>query len=271
MSPDKKVTIQSVNPKSIDAPTYVTPFFDHQTQNFEIGKDKFKGVAVKDHKGETVSHECLTAPLPLNTTVGRPFKHGDTFDMDDPRDALLIQMLLDQGFLCPDGERPNPSQHRFFMHNRITTAQRQVDRGTRQSEALQLVSTMKSEDRYNIAFLEKQPVRQMSLVEVDGFVYNLASTSPDRVIALHKDGAFKVRAFIEKLFAYDILKREAGGGAKYGNDVLGLSEDTVVAWMNDKANRELVQMFRAELERKGGGSLPSTVATDMEKNNAKHE
>jgi len=251
----KMVTIQAVNPKSIPSPVFIAPAFDQSEGVFRIGDKTYKGTAIKNHGGETIAYETNEAPLPLSTTQARPFKHGDQFDMDDPKDKMQIDMLIDQGFLCREGERPNPQQHRFFMKDKMSEAKRAVDRGTSQSLALNAVNNMTEDDRLNIAFIEKQPVRQMSPLEISGYVFSLASSNPQRILDLTADKDFKVRAFVQKLVAFDILKSGAGG-IKYGGEVIGLDEDGTVAWMKQNTNKDMVQLFRAELDKKGG-SVPN--------------
>jgi hypothetical protein len=259
MESKKTVTIQAVNPKSIPNPVYVTPAFDHNEGVFQIGEVKYKGIAIKDSKGETVAHETTESPLPLSTTKARPFKHGDMFDMDDPKDKMLVTMLIEQGLLCKEDERPNPQQHRFFMKDKMSDARRMIDRGTMASMALNAVNKMTADDHLNIAFIERQPVRQMNELEIRGFVFGLAQTNPQRVIDLAEDKNFKVRAFIQKLVGHSILS-SGSSGYKYGETTLALDEEGAIHWMTQQENREMVQLFRAELEKRAPTSSPRKAA-----------
>lgn len=250
---NKTVTIAALNPRSIDNPIFVTPAFDESVQGFVVGTKTYKARPIHDKNGETVAYESIDAPLPLRTTKGRPFKHGEQFDLNDPKDQLLIDMLIDQGFLARDGERPNPAQHRFFMQDRMADAKRAVDRGTLQSKALQVIGSMTIEDKMNLAFIEKQPVARMSDLEVDGFCYNLAQTNPAKVVDTYGDKTFKVRAFVQKLISYQILT-SGSNGIKYGSDLIALDMDNAVAWMQSVENKEKIQLFRDELGKRSGSS-----------------
>lgn len=255
----KTVTISAINPKAIPSAAYITPIFDRNLGGFPVGDNLYKATAVRDRNGETTHFESVDAPLPLNTSVARPYKHGQQFDRDDPRDELQLQMLIDQGILCPDGDRANPQQHRFFMKDRMSEAKRQVDRGTLMSRALNAVNNLTDDEKLNVAFVEKQPVRTMSQLEIQGFVFSLVQTNPQRIIDLVEDKSFKARAFIQKLVAYGIITINSSG-VKYGSDVIALDEDNAVAWMSHIDNKEKVKMFRDELDRRAGSSGTSPRA-----------
>lgn len=262
---EKTVTISAINPKSIPSMVGVTPVFDRNKGVFPIGNKTYAGTPVRDRNGEVTHYESVDAPLPLSTSVARPFKHGQQFDRANPQDELLLQMLIDQDILCPEGQRANPQQHRFFMKDRMADAQRQVDRGTLMSRALMAVNQLTEDEKLNIAFVEKQPVRTMTSLEVSGFVFGLVQTNPKRILELIEDKTFKVRAFIQKLVSYGIISISSSG-VKHGNDVIALDEDNAVAWMSHVDNKGKVMMFREELDRRAGtsGTSPRAAAEAAE-------
>ena len=254
------VTIYNVKPTFGDVPIYVSPFVErarHDGPNagrmvFKIGGKEYPAVEIRNRENEIMAYESEPgAPIALRTDRAFAYSSGDKFDRSDPKDMLLLNMMMEQGFMPKEDEQVNPSQHRFFLKDKYAEAKFERDTGQLVLAALKAVSEMTESDMRAVAFVQQQDVRSMSRLQIEGYVYGLAKNSPKRIVQLTNERTFKVRAMLNQFINYDILTRTPAG-IKRGNEVIALDEDAAVSWLMARDNNAMVQVLYDALVNKMG-------------------
>lgn len=221
------------------ARAWVAPYYDELGNCFIVGGERYSAVAPKNPTKE-YSRISEDAPVVLTDSYQRMIQHGDTFDLDDPAQKIIVDMAIDNGVLARNKASVNPSSsHIFYVKDAVAEAKAKSTKADRVYEALGLAKKMSAKDKMAFAFFCNQPARTMNEEMIDAYVKDLCLTNPDRLIDAMGNADWKIRSFLHRAVHYSLVTVE-GGLHKIGKDVIGIDEDAAVHFLKDAGNKELV-------------------------------
>jgi len=79
------------------------------------------------------------------------------------------------------------------------------------------------------------------------YLMEQASVNTEKVLAIYESKDISLRLLILKAKKANIITTDATGMYRYGNTVLGMTETSCIAWMQDTANKHLVELLEQEV------------------------
>lgn len=241
--------------------SFFAPKFDDQTLEFIIGTQRFKAIERKDERDgiyfvvDMTKHPDFGLPGMTNWTQ-YAIEHMSIFERSENKlspDELRLQIALDSGEIALNKQQMRPGTTRFYLRDDDADARTSSTRAQKVRKALELIGNMSDVDRRTLAYVMEQPVPQMTALQIEGYVSQLAMEKPETVIA-HLDPQsaehYKVTAFLRKLLARDIL-RLAGGAYLLGDQTIGIDMAAAVQFCLNPKNKELVRQWKNRLKELG--------------------
>lgn len=264
-----KIKIVAVRPAYEEKPVFAPPFFDAARREFIVGNEKFPARREDDPrntKQKIFIH--IGEGFELSETGSYSLSHGELFDPNNKWDMLKLQMGKDRGFVAESMAAVNPmSDVRFYVENAEVTAKKQSEKKTKVKQALALLETLTLADKRDFAFVMRQTVRDMTEAQIEGYLDQVAMEQPQ--LLLDKAGTtddhrrtFKLKAFVAKLVAHNLLTIE-GGQYKDGPNLIGIDEAHALEFMKVDKNRTWVENKKKDLKGlMSAGEEPLTTVTD---------
>lgn len=175
-------------------------------------------------------------------------KDGTTFDLSDEamritwawvKHSPCIALTYEEVQFTPGTE--------FFIHVDGEEAQKSVTRKETKYKAARLIMEDNAANYPLRAKLLGVNMDNEVAIVLKEYLLDQADTVPEKVISIYESHDLSYRLLLLKAMDKDIIKRDAQSGIyTYGNTVLGMTEDTAVAWMQDKNNRSLVELMEKE-------------------------
>jgi hypothetical protein len=135
----------------------------------------------------------------------------------------------------------------FYIHQRTREASKNVDRKRSKFKA---VNYIMQDNPVNY------PLRTKLLgVNMDGedpivieeFLLDRAEESPSKIIKIYEDKFVSLRMLLLEALEKRKVVIDPSGAYRYGNIFLGMSEDSVIDWMNNPENRSTVRLIEEEM------------------------
>lgn len=240
------VQVTAGDPKFNELKVWVCPRFDAAASAFIVGDKSYRATAPKTPTDE-YNYICETAPIVLTDGFMHQVEANSKYDMDDPSQAIIIDMAIDCGILAKSRNAFNPaSRHVFYIKDDEAEATDSIRNAELVSNALELVFGMTDRERVRFAYYMNQPVRTMTDKQVDAFVKGVAVKDPQSIITAMKNDRWKILSALRKAVHYGVLRIESGI-YKMGDNVIGIDEDAAVAFFRDRSNGDLVDQIAARI------------------------
>ena len=233
---EKRVQIFAISTNYRVTGVFVCPHFDEARQVFVVGDETFKAEQPRVPTDEFKWTTGADAPMRLTDSMQFELRHENTYDLNDPKDALIIGMAKHQGILANNLESINPGDtHVFYLKDEEEEANVTLKKADRIRQAFAHVDTWTVKDMRNFCFLMGQPVISMSPAQVQAFVTDTALKNPARLLESTANASWKYRALLKRAVVYNVLKVDSGV-YKLGENVIGVTEDAAVHYIMDAAN-----------------------------------
>lgn len=85
-----------------------------------------------------------------------------------------------------------------------------------------------------------------SPIVIKEFLIEQAETYPDKVLAIYESNDVSLRLLLLKAKKMNIVTIDTSGMYRYGNTVMGMTEATCIAWLQDTGNKHLVELLEKE-------------------------
>jgi hypothetical protein len=175
-------------------------------------------------------------------------KDGVILDLNNEEHRVIWEWLKYQPALAMSYEecqmRPGAE---FYIHQRTREASKNVDRKRSKFKA---VNYIMQDNPVNY------PLRAKLLgVNMDGedpivieeFLLDRAEESSSKIIKIYEDKFVSLRMLLLEALEKRKIIIDPSGAYRYGNIFLGMSEDSVIDWMNNPENRTTVRLIEEEL------------------------
>lgn len=173
---------------------------------------------------------------------------GVTFDLTDESQRITWEWVKHCACIAMSEEECQFSPGaEFYVHMENKQAEINVTRKERKYAAVKYI--MEDNSAY-------YPMRAELLgVSMDGespiiikeFLLEQAELNTDKVLAIYESKDISLRLLILKAKKLNIITTDATGMFRYGNTVMGMTETSCVAWMQDPGNKHLVEQLEQEV------------------------
>lgn len=175
-------------------------------------------------------------------------KDGVTFDLNDEiqritwdwvKHATCIRETYEDVQMTPGAE--------FYIYLEGKEAEKNISRKDLKRQAWNLIE---EDNPINYGLRVK-----LLGINMDGetpivlkeFLYDEADSHPSKIIDIYKSYDVSIRILLMKAKEKGIILIDTGGIYKYGNNVLGMTENSAIAWLQDKGNKHLVEVLEKEV------------------------
>ena len=175
-------------------------------------------------------------------------KEGVTLDLNNEEHKVIWDWLKYQPCLAMSYEecQMKPDAE-FYVHQRHKEAIKNVDRKRTKYKAIQFIT---NDNPVNYPLRVKLLGINMDgedAIVIEEFLLDQAEQNPQRIIKLYEDKFVSLRMLLLEALERGKIVIEPSGAYRYGNIFLGMSEDSVVDWMNNPENRTTVRLIEEEL------------------------
>jgi hypothetical protein len=176
-------------------------------------------------------------------------KEGTTFDLTREEHRIIWEWVKFQPCLASSFEEAQTRpEAEFYIHIRGQEAQKRVVGKKLKAKAAQLIL---ADNPSNYTLRAK-----LLSVNMDGepdnniildFLLDMAEKAAPRVIKVYEDKLVSLRMLLINATEKGIVQIEASGAYRYGNIILGMSEDTAIDWLANEENKNTVQLLEKEV------------------------
>lgn len=175
-------------------------------------------------------------------------KDGTTFDLNNEAEKATWDWVKHCSCIADseeDCQFTPGAEFYIFLENK--EAETSVSRRERRFKAQKFIM----EDNASL-----YPVRASLLgVEMDGespivikdFLLAQAEQNPNKVLAIYEGHDISLRLLLLKAQKLNVITSDQSGLFRYGNVVLGMTEVSCIAWMQDAGNKHLVELLEREV------------------------
>lgn len=138
----------------------------------------------------------------------------------------------------------------FFVEDYAGEQKQKVSDRELKLEAQNLIMNLSDDRRNEVTRLFGVPAHQMEPFEVKEFLYEKAEKFPKLVIDRVKDEKAKEKLFVMELTDAGIIKQDAETKVfLYGDLKLGSSFESLISWVRDQENQDLVREMQLLLKK----------------------
>jgi len=176
-------------------------------------------------------------------------KEGTVFDLNRAEHKVIWEWVKHQPCLATSFEEAQMRpEAEFYIHIRGQEAQKRVMGKKLKAKAAQLIL---NDNPSNYSLRAK-----LLGVNMDGesnteiildFLLDMAEKSADQVVKVYEDKLVSLRMLLINATEKGIVQVEASGAYRYGNIILGMSEDTAIDWLASEENKNTVQLLEKEV------------------------
>ena len=175
-------------------------------------------------------------------------KNGTSFNLNDEAQRITWDWVKHSPCICESWEEVQMTPGaEFWVHHEGEEAQKSVSRKEQKYKALKLVMEDNSANyplRTKLLGVNMENEAAMVLKE---YLLDAAETTPEKVINIYESHDLSFRLLFLKAIDNNIITKDQRTGIyTYGNTVLGMTESSAIAWMQDKSNKNLVDMLEKE-------------------------
>lgn len=194
---------------------------------------------------------------------------GKTFDLSKEEDRIIWDWVKYSPRIGASREAIDSSRDKeFYVHIEGIESAKKVKRRDMVHEAVSFIKKDSQADHYKRAKLLGNRMDQMPHIEVIEYLYNVAESTPHKIISLYTDGNMKTKLLLLDAMEARIIYQDSGI-YRYGDtEILGTTEEQAVIWLQSADNKNLVDMIKKQLypeyyktEEKSTKSTKSTTKT----------
>ena len=126
-------------------------------------------------------------------------------------------------------------------------------------EALNAVEKLSRDEKFELAWALRQPVRTMTATMVEGIMDRMAIEQPKVILAQLRGKNYKAFAFLQRLVGYAIIEEKAGT-YRLADEVIGVDAPSAASWLLNKKNKSHVDGLRMQLANKSNGTAGADLA-----------
>jgi hypothetical protein len=175
-------------------------------------------------------------------------KDGTTFDLNNEAQRITWEWVKHSPCICQTYEEVQftPGAE-FWIHHEGEEAQKSLSRKELKYKAGELIMKDNAANYPLRTKLLGVNMDHESAVVLKDYLLDIAEQTPDRIIKIYESHDLSYRLLFLKALDKGLIRRDDHTGIyTYGNTVLGMTEDSAVAWMQDTANKNLVEMLERE-------------------------
>jgi len=195
-------------------------------------------------------------------------KEGVTLDLNKEEHKVIWGWLKYQSCLAMSyDECQMRPEAEFYVHLRHKEAQKSISRKRTKFRAMEYINN-DSPSNY--------PLRVKLLgINMDGedpiviedFLLERAEQEPEKIIKLYEDKHIALRMLLMEAVEKRKVIIEPSGAYRYGTIFMGMSEDSVIDWMNNSENASVVRLLEEEVRPEYFSE--TTEEVDVKKSNNK--
>lgn len=226
------------------APFYFSPKKDEKTKKWITGQNLDFIEETKDNKTthkliETEASKKLS--LVISPDESYVVKHLKRFNTEVESDMILLNFFKTHtDILAPSKKDVKPGVHRFYIEDKEEEAKETISKTELEYKAMTEVKGMSLSEQMDFArALGVHKVGNLTKIQVEAALYSKCKEDPERVLSTFGDPNRKVKAFLRNLVEKNIIRLHAGKYT-YGEEIIGLNELSVIDYLKDKANINLV-------------------------------
>lgn len=192
--------------------------------------------------------ERLQRPYVVDEETIIEIKDGDEFDLGNAKDAIDWQWIQHVPAIALSYEDSQMSEDAlFYVLNEEKEISKRLNKKKLEHQAMSLVLNEGSKSKwYDYARLLGNRMDGLPPVAVEEYLLSVASQDPEKLIKTIEDKLAKTRLFFYNLRDKQLISRQDGLW-KYGDIVLGMSEEHVLEYLRTVANEPVVELLQADL------------------------
>lgn len=173
--------------------------------------------------------------------------HLHAFDLNQPNDALLFEVVKDDEMIAPSKSQINPTLHRFYIEDKEKEAVATISKSKLRKKAYDIIEGLSMEQMANYAKILGKFVQTLSASQIESALYEIADDKPQMILDVNNDKDLKYKIFLKRCLEKNYLHMDNG---KYmnGKDLVGVNEDYAIQWLKDPQNGMIVSQWGAMLE-----------------------
>jgi hypothetical protein len=175
-------------------------------------------------------------------------KDGTTFDLSDEAQKITWEWVKH----CPciadtEEECQFTKEAEFFIYLENKSAAESVSRKERRFKAEKYIIEDNASNYPTRASLLGVQMDGESPMVIKDFLLTQAEQSPDKILAIYEGYDVSLRLLLLKARKNNIITTDSSGLFLYGNTAIGMTETSVISWMQDPKNKHLVEMLEKEV------------------------
>lgn len=204
--------------------------------------------------------------------------HLMRLSMNDMRDKAIFYYLKNlpehKTIVAQNKLKVNPSKHRFYIENKEVEAVSSISRYAYKKKALDIADEIisknsdKNQTVKDALRLLGVPIKGISNSQAASSLLQVADLESKKFLTVLDDKYREYKVFIVKCIEKDIIYKHTSGSYSYGekNNIIAQTENQMIAFLQDKANQNLVTMWSKTLEDDRISTKPSN--SPLGKNNS---
>lgn len=162
-------------------------------------------------------------------------KSGDSFDLNNPIDAINWEWLKHLPCIAMSYEEAQQGKALFYVHIEGREAELANTRTEGWLEAMNLVNDDPSTNYVNRALLLGFDMEGEETASIKEFLFATAKESPKKIFRIYRDKSMQIYLLFAKAKkAGHIVKDEVNGVFRYGSNILGVSEEASIAFLQQE-------------------------------------
>jgi len=229
----KRIRIVGTDKKYHTAPIFIVPKYDEQRKMLVLGQEKWTPEEKQELKD---SGYIMDADTSIRVS------HLMTLNLENIIDRAHYEVIIRDPEIAEDKKSINPGVHRYYIEDKEEEAVEVVTKTKRKKLAMDAIDTWSLDEQVSNARVLGCFVQNLSKVQIEAWLYELADKTPDKIVDIAKDKNLKVKIFINKLIDKNIWHIDSG---RYmcGKDLIGINLEYAIAFLQDKANKTLVTQW----------------------------
>ena len=175
-------------------------------------------------------------------------KDGTTFNLNNPADKVTWDWVKHSSAIAETEELCQLSDvAEFYIHVEEEEASNEVALVEKELKALSYINEDSPSNYTQRVALLGVDMDGASTSLLKQYLYTVAKSAPEKIIKIYEAKDISLRLLLLKAIKKGIVQVDASGMYRYGNNILGMSEDTTVAWMLDIDHKDIVELMDREV------------------------
>lgn len=221
------------------------PPYSESKKAYLTGQEDF--LNLKNMLGEIPVAKAKNPDHIINPYDGEPIYHNKELRLEEKKDRIIYNFLLNVNEVANSAKEVNPGQHIFMLNDVEMNAKENVDQFEQMFEAGEKIRSLSIEKEIDYGLLIIGiSAKSLSRTQLKSKLLEACKNEPQKVLNAFKAGA-EHRIFVQKLIAYKHL--EIRNGKIYdGKDLIGRDFDDAVDFITDPKNSALVTRLGSKLD-----------------------